>query len=331
MPEQSKQCVLLFRRCQLWPRSSLVNPGQVKAALLPASVKPMLLNVVPSSQTLAQHYANIRSMFRICLPPGYTSFLWKWKPVLSNIPAGLVSIQRQAPVSRYCCLSLHGGQYASTRWKKRILQLKDTAVAAYFTSKQLLLFDFLRQRETGRWQKRIMKLNDKQQYSGGQYASTRWQKRIMQVSSYCCLSLHGSTQPDDRWMMGHFWQLWASMVPRLRHRSALNPVSSVSDYIMNLNLVDPVLNSRRLNIHWPHVLPMLGQCWTSVYDVGLMLFSTSYPSPNCRNSHLKMNKVKYPYFNICLISQKKIVMDSVYLSRYNYIVFKDKSLCRAAA
>ena len=28
-------------------------------------------------------------------------------------------------VSSYCCLSLHGGQYASTRWQKRILQLKD--------------------------------------------------------------------------------------------------------------------------------------------------------------------------------------------------------------
>ena len=28
-------------------------------------------------------------------------------------------------VSSYCCLSLHGGQYASTRWQKRILQLND--------------------------------------------------------------------------------------------------------------------------------------------------------------------------------------------------------------
>ena len=76
-------------------------------------------------------------------------------------------------MSNYCCLSLHDSQYASTRWQKIILQLRDkqqlllfvftrrsvcqysitednpaaqrqTAVTAYLKCKQLLLFAFAR-------------------------------------------------------------------------------------------------------------------------------------------------------------------------------------------
>ena len=78
----------------------------------------------------------------------------------------LLAVTADFQVSSYCCLSLLGGQYASTRWQKRTLQCKDkqlfgfarrslsqysmaeenpaaqrqTAVTVYFPSKQLFVF-----------------------------------------------------------------------------------------------------------------------------------------------------------------------------------------------
>ena len=117
-------------------------------------------------------------------------------------------------VSSYCCLSLHGVSVCHySMAEENPAAQRQTAVTAYFTSKQLLLFVFARRFS-------MPVLDGRRESCSSKTNSSNC--LLWKVSSYCCLSLHDSKLCSTTWV-----QAMLAITANVCHHSQCLPSEAV--------------------------------------------------------------------------------------------------------